>query len=184
MLDGEEYLVIDLDNYMASDTEETSTDDVASPYSVRSGDSPIGLPPVYWYDCGYVDLDACGGSYSDGCYISSGDHYSRIFCFNNERNMLSGATAKMYMKDTFPLEEDNYIMDVWVHNDHTGDSRLDWDCVASRQTFYFNLLNGHANIIFSGSANQIIDGIAIKFYQDSPGKKTFLYTLEVAVKKA
>lgn len=166
MLDGEEYLVIDLDNFVTSDTEEVSINDEASLYSAQSNDSPIGVPPVNWYYCGYVNMTNAG-SYSDSGYIGSGHQDSKIFyCPRPAEDKI--LTARISTKHFF---DNAYDITVYIH-----DNQLNW--TGEEKSFHFNtLVNNH--VLFTGTAEKIIDGFALRFLTSSTGEASFIYTVNI-----
>lgn len=168
LLDGEEYMVIDLDNYMTSGTEGSFIDNEASLYSIQSNDSPIGLPTADWYDCGYIDMRQIH-SYTDGCYISSGNQDSKIYYYptkNGNASYVATISTKQVLNNT-------YYTYVYLHN---SDS-VDWTPIST--TITFNVLQP-VHMLYTSSLTQNIDGFAIRFLKTSPGEKTFYYTINLA----
>lgn len=176
VLDGQEYLVIDLDQFIPNDAQASFNEEDCSPYSAQATTSPIGKPDGH-INPNWVDLTATGGSYEDRCYLTYGDYYSPVYYFNNELNMHAIPTAKISTKVVLP---NTYYLDIYVHYiDHTGG----WRIMGNRKRFDFSILSP-MRLLFSGTANEIIDGLALQFADDSPGQKELYYTVEVAVKNS
>lgn len=68
----------------------------------------------------------------------------------------------------------NYI-DIYVH--YVGNTG-GWKCVREKRQFNFNAFYP-TYFLFSGTTNQIIDGLALQFSKDSTGQKELYYTVEV-----
>lgn len=173
VIDGQEYLVIDLDSFIENESQTPFNEDSCSPYSTQATTSPIGKPDGHIRQ-DWVNLTEAGGSYEDRCYLTYGNYYSPVYYFVNEGNNRSEVTANISTKVVF---NNTYYIDVWVHTvDYTGA----WHKVGIKKRFDFNAFNP-IRALFTGTPNQIIDGLALVFLDDSPGQKELYYTVEVAV---
>lgn len=168
MIDGIEYLVIDLDN-LVTDEKENAVEDKDPFYSERSNVSPIGAPDG-WFYCGCVNLRELP-SFTDGCYISTGNCDSRIYyCPNLSPNKSYVATIS-----TKQLLDNAYNVYIYLHNTASGK----WDKGTLLPPIHFNMLSP-VHMLYTSDTSQIMDGFALRFMQDSPGEKTFYYTINLA----
>lgn len=169
VLDGEEFLVINLDNFTKPAAEDDSG---INPCSGIVDECPIGTPPLLtdWIYNGCVELNGQNNyTYEDRCYLTYGDYYSPIYYFVPK---ISSAeyVAKIYTHDIFA---DTYEFNVWRHDTQTKN----WIPVI---TSSFNILL-HERMLLTGSLTQIVDGIAFKFLADGVFDKELYYTITLNV---
>lgn len=176
VIDGQEYLVIDLDSFIESEPQTPFNEDSCSPYSTQATTSPIGKPDGH-INPNWVDLTATGGSYEDKCYLTYGTYYSPVFCLDSEASILSRTTAKISTKVVF---NNTYFVDLWVHTTHYN---TEWRLEKKNWQLNFSIFQPYY-ILFAGSTNQLIDGFALQFSDDSPGQKELYYTVEAVVKNS
>lgn len=164
MLDGDEYLVVNLDDYTMVDAGEESIE----LYSTNN-DCPIGTPDG-WYYCGYLDFSN-GGSYTEGCYISTGDYDSKIY-YTGSLPQTQQYIAKISTKQVL---NNAYKMKIYLHNIYENK----W-LTPESVTITFNAFTP-PHILFTGTTSQLYDGFAIRVLQSSTGETPFYYTITVAV---
>lgn len=173
VLDGQEYLVIDLDQCLPGDAQTSCNEEDCLPYSTQATTSPIGKPEGH-INPNWVDLTATGGSYEDRCYLTYGTYYSPVYCLDYDIGILSKITAYISTKVVL---NNNYYIDIWVH---WAQNNGGWRLAVENKGFNFNIFS-HTYVLFSSSAHQLIDGFALQFSDDSPGQKELYYTVKVAV---
>ena len=165
VLDGVEYLVVNLDDF----TEVAAEDypEMASLYGV-SDECPIGRPPYgQWIYNGYVELSESNNyTYRDRCYLTLADYYSPVYYFKpkNPNNIF---VAKI---DASVFNE-KYYVNIWKHSTITNS----WLEAVDNQLIQFNfLLTSH--ILLTGTETQSVDGLALKFLTSSTGKELYYNT--------
>lgn len=176
VLDGQEYLVIDLDQFIPNDAQTSCNDDDCLPYSTQATTSPIGKPDGH-INPNWVDLTATGGKYEDRCYLTFGTYYSPVFCLDYEASILSRTTATISTKVVL---NNTYFINIWIHSKQFNE---EWRLEKNHWRFNFSVFQP-TYILFAGSTNQLIDGFALQFLDDSPGQKELYYTVEAVVKNS
>lgn len=170
--DGEEYLVIDLDNLVIASTEVDDSENSSSTYSTLAIDCPIGKPDQYgwWTYTGWVDLRNTE-SYEDRCYLTYGDYYSPIYVFN-----LKPTNGHLY-ESRFSLSTKVVLPNTYdiTFSYHLKDAG--WTTPATA-TITFDLLH-QLRAITTGTQGPLMDGIAIRFEDSSSGQKELYYTIHV-----
>lgn len=167
-LDGGEYLILNLDDHNMVDAGASFANSELSQYSASSSDCPIGTPGG-WYYCGYIDFSS-GGSYTEGCYISTGDYDSKIYYTGP-----LAQTAKYIAKiSTKQILTNTYNAKIYLHN--TYQNKLE---TPISKSLSFSI-GTPAHILVTGTASQLYDGFALKFLQNSTGETPFYYTITVS----
>ena len=168
MLDGDEYLIFNLDDYTMKDAGGSFSKNELSQYSTLNSNCPIGNPDG-WYYCGYIDFSS-GGSYTEGCYISSGDYDSKIY-YTGPLAQTAKYIAKISTKQVLT---NTYNVKIYIHNINQNK----WETPVS-SSLSFSILTP-AHILVTGTTSQLYDGFALKFLQNSTGETPFYYTITVS----
>ena len=173
VLDGEEYLVINLDEIMDEPMESGSDEDSGiNPCSGIVDECPIGTPPllVDWIYNGCVELsEANNYTYDDRCYLTYGDYYSPIYYFQPKK-----PKAQFVAKIDADVFDEKYYLDIWKHHSNTNE----WKKADTNKLFQFNfILPPHS--LLTGSETQLIDGLGLKFLTSSPGNKELNYNIRI-----
>lgn len=157
-LDGEEYLVLNLDNFVPVE----STTGFASERSIPKG------KPTGWGNDSVVTLTNSNPSYEDFCDLSNGNYYSPVYEFDPTRALCS---AEISTKVVLPNQYDIRIYT------YQGPG-LGW--LAEDVSITFQLLFGQQrHLLFTGTAGQIITGLALEFLSSSTGQKDLYYTITI-----
>lgn len=151
------------------DAEEERSDGEPVQYSARSNESPIGAP-AGWYYCGYVDL-AENNSYTEGCYISTGDYDSVIY-YTGTIPQTQKYIAKISTKQVFT---NTYNAEIYLHTKYENK----WQTPES-VTLSFSIFSS-SKILLTGTTSQLYDGFALRFLQSSTGETPFYYTVSVSL---
>lgn len=168
VLDGEEYLVINLDEF----TEPAAEDDSGiSPYSGIVDECPIGTPPLLtdWIYNGCVELNAQNNyTCKDRCYLTYGDYYTPIYYFDTS-NIGGSFVAEIRINDS--IVTDYYHFKVWKHSK----SNRQWYEGESR---CFDFLLRH-NVLVTSSTGEDTDGLGCRFLSSGVHDKEFYYTMNI-----
>lgn len=155
MLDGEEYLVIDLCS-MALSADNTNSTYVS-----------INTPPG-WGNNTFVTLRDYQ-TYSGKVDLSKGDFYSPIFEIAPE------LADCRFDFSTNHIVNNKYYMRIWSHYKKPLDN---WEPYYSEETF--NLVI-HTKVLLTGSSSSLIDAFGFEILSDSPGRDDFSYTVKPIV---
>lgn len=173
VLDGEEYLVINLDEIMWEPTEAGSEEEPGiNPCSGIVDECPIGTPPLLtkWIYNGCVELsEANNYTYNDRCYLTYGDYYSPIYYFQPKK-----PKSQFVAEIDADVFNEKYYLDIWVHHNNTNE----WMESDVNQLVQLNfILPPHT--LLSGSLTQLYDGFGLKFLTSSPGNKELYYNIKI-----
>lgn len=170
VLDGVEYMIINLDDFTESVSEDAAG---ISPYSGIVDECPIGTPPLLtdWIYNGCVELNEQNNyTDEDRCYLTYGDYYSPIYYFQHKKPNLQ-FLAKI---DADVVFSEEYYIDIWIHRNDTNK----WEVAETNQSFIFNfVLPPH--VLLSGTTTQLVDGLGLKFLTSSPGNKELYYNVSL-----
>lgn len=168
MLDGVEYLVINIDEFAEPDLDVNS--EISPQYNIAD-ECPIGAPSPYdWIYNGYVELTENNNySYTDRCYLTYGDYYSPIYYFK-PKNPNSSFAAKISANVS---SFDTYYIQIWQHNTAFG-----WMNNKSNESFNL-LLREHT--LFTGTTTQLVDGLGFRFISDGVRQQQLYYTVDLVV---
>lgn len=164
ILDGEEYLVIDvgdIEDYVTNPNE-------INIYSQTSTTAIDELPP-FWTNSSIVNVPH-GFEHTEVADLSNGDYCSPIFQISPVANDNS---VRYRLKCYFTLNTDVKV-ETYLFNSLVGK----WD-LYSTDVFTFNaLINYH--IVWAGSASLYMNGVALRFLQNgsNTGISPFRYTFQ------
>ena len=166
ILDGIEYLVVNLDDFTEVATE--NYPEAASLYDVSS-ECPIGRPPFgEWVYNGYVELTESNNyAYRDRCYLTYGDYYSPIFCFT-PKHPNDTFTAKIHAEAS---SFDTYHIKIWTHNTATG-----WMVNTNDRSFTLAI---REYMLFTGTTTQLVDGLGFRFISEGVRQQQLYYTVSL-----
>lgn len=157
-VDGEKYLVIDVDSPISECGTEVKTD------TLTRGSS-IGVP-TGWKNSTKIDLSSVE-SYEDTGDITNSDYCSPVFSVEPSTG---GVYCNLYAGFWLNTE---YIIQIYTHNTlNTG-----WN-YQGEYNIVFNVAS-QTKILFVGTASTIVNGFALKFLKTSSGEKIFDYKVSV-----
>lgn len=154
MLDGVEYLVLDLDTFMPVESDEV----VAKRISKGK--------PAGWTNDRVVNLTASKPSYEDFCDLSKGNYCSPVYEFDPTGALCSAEIS------TKVLLSQTYDVNIYTYQG----AGLSW--ISEKHTFTFNMFQPR-HLLFTGTAGHIITGLALEFLSSSTGQKDLYYTITV-----
>lgn len=170
VLDGEEYLVINLDEF----TEPAAEDDEGiNPCSGIIDECPIGCPTpliTNWIYNGYVELNLQNQyTHTDRCYLTYGDYFSPIYYFE-PNNIGSGFVATISTSDYIFI--DTYHFKVWKHSKNLNQWLEDYPLYLSKDVT--------KKILLTATTKEDTNGLGVRFLSNGVHNKELYYTVTIS----